>query len=127
MFTLPRSFAITLLITCFTLTFSACSSDDGDDGGGGSTTRASAIAALTGDQAAGKTLYLSKCSACHKADGTGNNGPNLMSGSKAMLSMQAMATTVVDGTGSMPSFGTMSNQEIADIVSYVKGDLAGTK
>ena len=123
MTTLPRRLAVLLLTACLALTLAACSSDDGDDGG--SSTRPTSIAALTGDQTAGKATYDTTCSGCHKADGTGNIGPDLISDAKASLSVTAMATVVIDGKGTMPAYGTLTDQEIANTIAYVKGQLAG--
>ena len=123
MSTPPRHLAVLVLTACLALTLSACSSDDGDDGG--STTRATTIAGLKGDQTAGKTTYDNTCAACHKVDGTGDIGPNLVTGTKAALTVTAVATVVVDGQGTMPSYSTLTDQDIANTISYVKGQLAG--
>jgi mono/diheme cytochrome c family protein len=121
-----RFFAVSLLVAVMALSMAACSSDDGSDGGdSGTATRAGKVAALTGDQTAGKTTYEAQCGGCHKADGTGNNGPNIISGTKAALSVTAVATAIIDGKGSMPAFNTLSDQEIANTVAYVQGQLAG--
>lgn len=121
-----RFIATSLFVAMMALTLVACSSDD-DAGGGDSsaTTRQSKIAALTGDQTAGKAKYEMNCGGCHKVDGTGNTGPNIISGAIAELSVEAVAAVIINGKGTMPAYGSMTDQEIANTVAYVKGQLAG--
>ena len=84
------------------------------------------IANLTGDGTNGKTVYDSNCAGCHGADGkSGAAGPNVVEGALTALTVSEMAQAVVDGKGVMPAFSQLSNQEIADVIAYVKGPLAG--
>jgi cytochrome c oxidase cbb3-type subunit 3 len=71
----------------------------------------------------GKQLFTSTCAPCHKADGSGNIGPNLtddywLHGSKP----SNIWTTVHDGVSAkgMPAWGPqLGNERVADAVAYV--------
>lgn len=81
-----------------------------------SATRSSDIASLTGDTTSGQTLYTSNCSSCHGSDGqSGSVSKNLTAKSSAEI-----ISTVLTGTGSMPSFSDLSDQDIADVTAYVE-------
>ena len=113
-----RIFSVSVLCV---LLLSACGSDSTDE-----ETRYDKIAKLTGDSANGKAVYDSNCAGCHGADGkSGAAGPNLVEGALTALTVAQMAQAVVDGKSVMPAFTQLSNQEVADVVSYVKGPLAG--
>lgn len=107
--------ALTLTIGC------------GDDTGGDTTPtdEIAAIVALTGDAANGATVYGDNCAGCHGADGTGSAaGPDL-SGEIAEHSDEDIVTTIYNGDGSMPEYGTkLSEQEIADVLAHLR-DLFG--
>jgi mono/diheme cytochrome c family protein len=76
-----------------------------------------AVLALTGDTGNGEVVFAANCASCHAADGTGGTGPNITGG----LSADQIARVVVNGEDSMPSFsGTLSDQEMADVVAYVE-------
>lgn len=73
-------------------------------------------------QAPGKELFISNCSRCHGLDGSGGEGPNIQQ-SAEKLGADGMAATVkggVAGTG-MPAFSNLSDVQIRQIVSYVRG------
>ncbi len=117
-----RTLATLALTVLLALSAAACSSDDGSTGGN-SATRAGHVASLTGDGAKGATTYDAKCAGCHGADGKGVSGPSLVASPKADLTTQAMVTAVLDGKGTMPSFSTLTDEEIANTIAYVKGEL----
>jgi len=76
---------------------------------------------LKGDPAAGKKLFASKgCTGCHTladAHATGTVGPNL---DQAKPDYRKATARVTLGKGAMPSFkGQLSDQQIADVASYV--------
>ena len=85
--------------------------------GCGDTAREQAILDLTGDVAAGATLYAGNCATCHAADGTGGSGPDLVA---AQPSSDKVVSLVLYGEDAMPSFADLSDQEIADIVAFVE-------
>jgi mono/diheme cytochrome c family protein len=83
---------------------------------------------LTGDPVAGKALFLkSGCVGCHTladAKATGTVGPNL---DQAKPDYRLATARVTLGKGAMPSFkGQLSDQQIADVASYVVKASGGT-
>lgn len=86
----------------------------GDDEGTGS--RVDDIMALTGDAAAGETVFANNCAVCHGADGTGGSGPDITGEDSA----EEVAEIVLNGEEGMTAFdGVLTDQEIADVVAYV--------
>lgn len=78
--------------------------------------RATAIAALTGDTAAGQTTYTQVCTVCHGPDGTGT-----ASGNSLVESSYSKADTIdiiLNGKGAMASYAALSDQEIANVTAY---------
>ena len=76
---------------------------------------------LKGDPTAGKALFLkSGCTGCHTladAHATGTVGPNL---DQAKPDYRLATARVTLGKNAMPSFkGQLSDQQIADVASYV--------
>jgi mono/diheme cytochrome c family protein len=83
---------------------------------------------LKGDPVAGKALFLkSGCVGCHTlsdAHATGTVGPNL---DQAKPDYRLVTARVTLGKGAMPSFkGQLSDQQIADVASYVVKATGGT-
>jgi mono/diheme cytochrome c family protein len=83
---------------------------------------------LTGDPVAGKALFVkSGCVGCHTladANATGTVGPNL---DQAKPDFRLATARVTLGKGAMPSFkGQLSDQQIADVASYVVKATGGT-
>lgn len=74
------------------------------------------------DIAAGKTIFLSSCTACHKETGAGDVGPNLtddywLHGGD----IKSVFKTIRYGVNAMPQWqNNYSNKQIAQIASYVK-------
>lgn len=81
----------------------------------GDSERVSAISALEGDVAAGQVLYTEHCERCHAVSGGGNAlGPSVLgSGKNDTISI------TLSGDGSMPSYDSWTDQEIADCTAYV--------
>ena len=75
---------------------------------------------LMGDVDNGSTLYASRCAACHAADGTGGVGPDLTSASVDQQDDSMITNIIVNGSGGMPAFGDLSEQEVADIVAFIR-------
>lgn len=73
----------------------------------------------------GKGIYSSKCSSCHGAEGKGTPGVfPALAGDKVVTASDPSATigVVLHGQKAMPPFkGTLSNAEIAAVVTYVRG------
>ena len=80
---------------------------------------ARAIAALEGDATAGEPLYSNHCASCHGATAGGGSGPNLVKELKDH-DLEDMIDVVLDGDGSMPPFDSLEDQQIADIMAYIK-------
>lgn len=89
---------------------------------------ATAAFKLKGDPAAGKAIFIkSGCVGCHTladAKSTGTVGPNL---DQAKPSYRRATARITNGKGAMPSFkGQLSDQQIADVASYVVTSTGGT-
>lgn len=75
-----------------------------------------------GQLAAGKTIFLKSCVACHKEDARGDVGPNLtddywLHGGD----IKSIFKTIRYGINAMPQWqNSYSNKEIAEVASYVK-------
>jgi mono/diheme cytochrome c family protein len=83
---------------------------------------------LKGDPVAGRALFLkSGCVGCHTladAHATGTVGPNL---DQAKPDYRLATARVTLGKSAMPSFkGQLSDQQIADVASYVVKATGGT-
>lgn len=90
-------------------------------GCGGTATdgRDTAVAALTADTAAGKTVFTTNCAVCHGSDAkSGTARENLPSTAKNQFSVAV--GTIINGTSGMPSFSSLTNQDIANVIGYLK-------
>jgi mono/diheme cytochrome c family protein len=73
----------------------------------------SAITSLNGDHTRGAALYQTNCAGCHGA--TGGEAAR-----KAKSDPDEAASVILAGKESMPGFeGTLTNQEIADILAHL--------
>jgi cytochrome c6 len=78
--------------------------------------------------AAGKSLFTSKCSLCHGADGTGNTAvgkslkiKNLRSPEVQSQSDADLKTIITNGKNKMPSFkGKLTDAQIDQAIAYVR-------
>jgi mono/diheme cytochrome c family protein len=81
---------------------------------------------LTGDAAAGKTVFTSNCGGCHTladAGTTGTVGPNL---DDKTHEVELIVSNVTNGKGAMPPFGeSLTAQQIADVAAYVNQSTGG--
>jgi mono/diheme cytochrome c family protein len=77
----------------------------------------------------GATLYVDNCSGCHQAQGSGmpgvfpplaGNGVVLAEDPNDILKVVLFGVPVQDGYIAMPSFGHLSDQQIADLANYVR-------
>lgn len=119
--------AASLACSSSTSTPSTSSTPDASTGGD----RPAAIAKLTGNAANGKTIYevksSPKCGSCHRADGKGGPVDGLTTPA-ADLSEPAqhddaedIAINIVNGKGKdMPKQAALTDQEIADVIAYLK-------
>jgi mono/diheme cytochrome c family protein len=89
----------------------------------------------------GEAVYSHICQGCHMPGGQGAAGAGhypKLAGDPALVSWQYVATTVLGGRNGMPSFGTrankeeifgaatLSDQEVADVVNYVRSHFGNT-
>ena len=81
-----------------------------------------------GDVERGKQVYATSCAACHGATGKGD-GPNMASLlphatdlTEGLFAPVAIETAVVRGVGgtAMPSFASLSQQDLASVVAYTQ-------
>ena len=100
----------------------------------------SMVPAQVQDQAVsdrGKMIYEQNCLACHQADGTGVPGlaPPLVKGTFVKGEKEALINIVLKGMegveikgehygNPMPAFGYLSDQEIADVLTYIRGNFS---
>ena len=92
----------------------------------GPTTTSNTTTSATGagNAAAGKTIYASNCSTCHGADGHGGNGGPDLTSIPSAKDYQTVLKQVENGGGGMPAFkGTLSQQQINDVATYVVTDI----
>lgn len=117
-----------LSVAALTAALAACSTTTTTNDAGTTTDRPAAIAKLTGDATKGKVVYETTsqptCLSCHKADGTGGPGsgytiPGLAEPAKNDP-VDEIATVIVNGKGAMPKQSSLSDQDIADVVAYMK-------
>ena len=89
----------------------------------------------------GAEVYSHICQGCHMPEGQGAVGAGhypKLAGDPALISWEYVATTVLGGRNGMPSFGarangevvfgaaTLSDQQIADVVNYVRSHFGNT-
>ncbi len=102
-----------LLIAAAILTIApACSEEENP--------KTEGILELSGDAADGKLTYDNNCSSCHGADGTGNGSAPSLAEHASHESDSEIVTIILDGEGSMPSFSNLSDQEVANILAYIR-------
>ena len=73
------------------------------------------IEALDADLETGEEIYSGNCSGCHGANAEGGNGPELVG-----VDLAHFVHVIQDGSGSMPAFPDLTDQDIADIYGYVQ-------
>jgi cytochrome c6 len=78
-------------------------------------------------QSASETLYKSKCSACHGADGTGSAmGKKMGVSDLTTAAVQGMSDTeladiITNGKNKMPKYGTsLKAEDIKGLVTYIR-------
>jgi mono/diheme cytochrome c family protein len=84
--------------------------------GCGSSARVDTIQGLTGTVSSGQTVYETHCKSCHGATGT-----QMANAAGEAKSNPAEALEVIlNGEDSMPAFDSLSDQELADLLTYLK-------
>ena len=77
------------------------------------------VMALDGDGDNGELLYLDNCARCHLEDGSGDQGPSLIF-HIPRHSDEYFVELIIDGRGGMPGFPEFEEQEISDLLSYLR-------
>lgn len=93
-----------------------------------SVTTLAVVIALTGcslggpaEDASGEEIYAELCARCHGTDLSGGVGPGLGPGSNgASESDEYLEFTIVNGRGRMPSFPSLSDQQVDRLVAYMR-------
>jgi alcohol dehydrogenase (cytochrome c) len=93
-------------------------------GGAGTGVGHAGEAPTTGDAGRGEQVFADNCSGCHGLNGHGaNGGPSLV----GKTDRAAVRKQVLNGGGGMPAFkGTLSDQQVQDVVTYVTERVAKT-
>ncbi|MEQ1567934.1 MAG: cytochrome c [Myxococcota bacterium] len=88
--------------------------------------RIAAIVGLVGDTAAGTDTYGSQCIGCHGYDGSGiaSDAADL-NAALPKLTDEQVATTILLGQGNMDAYDFLSNQQIADVIAYIRSAFGG--
>jgi mono/diheme cytochrome c family protein len=85
--------------------------------------RVDTIAALSGDETAGADVFQT-CVPCHGADGSGGTGNSLIERAP-VYDKKGLITYIIDGGVNMPPQSSLDDQEVADVVAYVRAEFGG--
>jgi cytochrome c551 len=121
----PKHLTTLLATAALAVATGAAGCGGGGDPAGGGTEGGPPPAQVvaSGDPAAGKKVFADNCAACHGADGGGVSAPGLRE--EEYKDAEVVVSQIRDGGGGMPAFGDqLSEQELADVSSYVTKDLA---
>ena len=77
------------------------------------------IVSLEGDEEVGEELFTSYCAGCHGADGTGDRAPSLLRKRIVEMTTEENAIEIQRRMRIEGLSGVLSNQDIADIISYL--------
>jgi mono/diheme cytochrome c family protein len=102
--------------------------------------RPAVVAAGTAPAVDGKQLFGAKCAACHQASGLGVAGvfPPLAASEWVLGSEKVLASILLHGIngeiqvkgnaykGAMPAFGTLADEEIAAVLTYIRAEWGNT-
>jgi mono/diheme cytochrome c family protein len=116
----PVFVLVLALALASTLALGAAACGGGDDGTATDTTTTEPTNGGDDAFAAGRTVFIAECGACHtleEADTTGTTGPSL---DGTALTAATIEQQVRTGSGVMPAFeGDLSDEEIANVSAYV--------
>ena len=88
------------------------------DEGEGDAARVDTILSLSGDDVNGETVYSDNCAVCHGINGEGGSGPSMAQASGE--SDEEIVSVVLTGEDEMPSFDNLEDQDIADVLAYIR-------
>jgi mono/diheme cytochrome c family protein len=81
---------------------------------------------LTGDSAQGGATFAERCSRCHGEDGRGSSFAPSLYERVPMRDDESIVQTLILGRGQMPSWGgTFSDQQLADILAFLRMTFGG--
>jgi mono/diheme cytochrome c family protein len=107
-------------LLAFTLAFTvACGDKDTGTGGDSGASEVDAILALTGDATAGATTFGNVCAGCHGADGASGYAANLVEEIPSKDDAFIVNIIINGDGGGMPA-QDLSDQEVADVLAYVR-------
>lgn len=115
----PMKFSAYTLLCLASFGFGLGCGDDDHDESPTPDERIDAILGLTGDSAAGKVVHDSNCVACHGATGGGGSGPALTEEIPHHTDTQ-IVSIIVYGEGSMQAQSALTDQEVADVLTYCR-------
>ena len=75
------------------------------------------------DVAAGEATFKAKCAGCHGADGKGKDAMKTRDMASADVQKQSDADLtgiITNGKGKMPSYKTMTPDQVKDMVAYIR-------
>ncbi len=83
-----------------------------------------ALVSTEGIMIEGKSVYRYRCAECHGRNGEGQRGTHHaapgLSGYSARMSVRKIAIQVIRGGAYMPPFASLTDQEIAAVITYVR-------
>ena len=120
-----RKPVVALIACCVAFTGAVAASAGAQTAPGASPVGADAEAATTGLSApAGEDIFMRVCAACHMPDGKGAEGAGFypaLAGNPRLRAGTYPADVVVNGMNGMPPLGEdMTDQQVADVVNYVR-------
>ncbi len=77
----------------------------------------------------GKALYSNICQGCHMPDGRGAVGAGTypaLAGNQKLAAKAYPALVILGGAKAMPSFGDLSDAQVANVVNYIRSNF-GTR
>jgi mono/diheme cytochrome c family protein len=90
------------------------------------TIRALAILNLEGDASVGSARFQKSCSTCHGAEGAGTGAAPSLYDRVPKLDDEGLAAILLSGRAPMPSWSHLDNQELADVIAFLRENFSLT-
>lgn len=81
---------------------------------------------VVGDAERGATIYAASCAACHGASGLGGAGGPSLAKEVAGESDEELVETIREGEDDMPPFPNLSEQDLADLIAWLRQRFGGS-